>query len=136
MRAKEGDKQDKVSKLAKAEVLMLNIGSMCTGARVLAVKHDLAKIQLTSPVCTKEGEKVALSRWVLAQPAGADSDGVALGASAVVCIDTSVGWLQVVVMMDDGLLLGRGVRSSVCRADCRGQGPGLAGRNCTCLPQQ
>lgn len=28
---------------------MLNIGSMCTGARVLAVKHDLAKLQLTSP---------------------------------------------------------------------------------------
>jgi len=54
-----------VSKLAKGEVLMLNIGSMCTGARVIAVKHDLAKLQLTSPVCTKEGEKVALSRWVL-----------------------------------------------------------------------
>lgn len=43
---------------------MLNIGSMCTGARVLAVKHDLAKLQLTAPVCTKDGEKVALSRWV------------------------------------------------------------------------
>ena len=53
-----------VSKLAKNEVLMLNIGSMCTGARVLAVKHDLAKLQLTSPVCTKEGEKIALSRRV------------------------------------------------------------------------
>jgi hypothetical protein len=53
-----------VSKLAKGEVLMLNIGSMCTGARVLAVKHDLSKLQLTSPVCTKEGEKVALSRCV------------------------------------------------------------------------
>ena len=91
---------------------MLNIGSMCTGARVVAVsaprtppacprtrpakpapprqhrllplpcvavhlsppphplrppaqvKHDLAKLQLTSPVCTKEGEKIALSRRV------------------------------------------------------------------------
>lgn len=53
-----------VTKLSKGEVLMLNIGSMCTGARVLAVKHDLAKLQLTSPVCTKEGEKVALSRRV------------------------------------------------------------------------
>ena len=53
-----------VTKLSKGEVLMLNIGSMCTGARVLAVKHDLAKLQLTSPVCTKEGEKVALSRCV------------------------------------------------------------------------
>jgi translation initiation factor 2 subunit 3 len=51
-----------VTKMAKGEVLMLNIGSMCTGACVIAVKHDLAKLQLTSPVCTKEGEKVALSR--------------------------------------------------------------------------
>ena len=53
-----------VTKLSKGEVLMLNIGSMCTGARVIAVKHDLAKLQLTTPVCTKEGEKVALSRRV------------------------------------------------------------------------
>ena len=59
-----GEKQGKVAKLARNEVLMLNIGSMCTGARVLAVKHDLAKLQLTSPVCTKEGEKIALSRRV------------------------------------------------------------------------
>lgn len=64
VRSKEGEKQSKVTKLSKGEVLMLNIGSMCTGARVLAVKHDLAKLQLTSPVCTKEGEKVALSRRV------------------------------------------------------------------------
>lgn len=64
VRSKEGEKQSKVTKLSKGEVLMLNIGSMCTGARVLAVKHDLAKLQLTSPVCTKDGEKVALSRRV------------------------------------------------------------------------
>lgn len=51
-------------RLLLPQVLMLNIGSMCTGARVLAVKADLAKLQLTSPVCTKEGEKVALSRRV------------------------------------------------------------------------
>mmetsp|Transcript_26859 Transcript_26859/g.58608 ORF Transcript_26859/g.58608 Transcript_26859/m.58608 type:complete len:458 (+) Transcript_26859:134-1507(+) len=64
VRSKEGEKQSKVTKLSKGEVLMLNIGSMCTGARVVAVKQDLAKLQLTSPVCTKEGEKVALSRRV------------------------------------------------------------------------
>lgn len=58
------EKAGKVAKLAKAEVLMLNIGSMCTGARVVAVKNDLAKLQLTSPVCTAAGEKVALSRRV------------------------------------------------------------------------
>ena len=28
------------------------------------MKSDLAKLQLTSPVCTKEGEKIALSRRV------------------------------------------------------------------------
>ncbi len=58
------EKAGKVSKLSKGEVLMLNIGSMCTGARVVAVKNDLAKMQLTSPVCTKEGEKVAISRRI------------------------------------------------------------------------
>ena len=64
VRSKEGEKQSKVGKLAKNEVLMLNIGSMCTGARVAAVKGDLAKLALTSPVCTKAEEKVALSRRV------------------------------------------------------------------------
>uniref|UniRef100_K3ZZW7 protein-synthesizing GTPase n=1 Tax=Setaria italica TaxID=4555 RepID=K3ZZW7_SETIT len=54
----------KVSKLTKGEILMLNIGSMSTGARVLAVKNDLAKLQLTAPVCMSRGEKVALSRHV------------------------------------------------------------------------
>ena len=33
-----GEKQGKVTKLSKNEVLMLNIGSMCTGARVIAVR--------------------------------------------------------------------------------------------------
>lgn len=64
VRTKENEKQSKVSKLSKGEVLMLNIGSMCTGARVSAVKGDLAKLSLTSPVCTKAGEKIALSRRV------------------------------------------------------------------------
>ncbi len=64
VRTSGGAKQNKVTKLTKGEVLMLNIGSMCTGARVVAIKADLAKLQLTSPVCTKEGEKVALSRRV------------------------------------------------------------------------
>eukprot|EP00898_Chlorokybus_atmophyticus_P008437 jgi/Chlat1/8595/Chrsp86S07996 len=64
VRTMGSEKGGKVAKLGKGEVLMLNIGSMCTGARVLAVKSDLAKLQLTSPVCTKEGEKIALSRRV------------------------------------------------------------------------
>lgn len=43
---------------------MVNIGSLSTGGRVLAVKADLAKIVLTQPVCTEIGEKIALSRRV------------------------------------------------------------------------
>ncbi|PRQ39233.1 putative protein-synthesizing GTPase [Rosa chinensis] len=64
VRTKGSEKQGKVSKLAKAVILMLNIGSMSTGARVIAVRNDLAKLQLTSPVCTSEGEKIALSMRV------------------------------------------------------------------------
>lgn len=61
----EGDKKGaKVQKLAKNEILMVNIGSLSTGGRVLAVKADLAKIGLTNPVCTEIGEKIALSRRV------------------------------------------------------------------------
>ena len=36
-----GEKQGKVTKLSKNEVLMLNIGSMCTGAKVVAVWPQL-----------------------------------------------------------------------------------------------
>lgn len=64
VRAKDMERQGKVAKLAKGEILMLNIGSMSTGARLVAVKNDLAKLQLTSPVCTTRGEKIALSRRV------------------------------------------------------------------------
>ncbi|XP_076067975.1 eukaryotic translation initiation factor 2 subunit 3-like [Oratosquilla oratoria] len=61
----EGDKKGaKVQKLSKNEMLMVNIGSLSTGGRVLAVKADLAKIALTQPVCTEEGEKIALSRRI------------------------------------------------------------------------
>ncbi|XP_042871497.1 eukaryotic translation initiation factor 2 subunit 3-like [Penaeus japonicus] len=61
----EGDKKGaKVQKLTKNEMLMVNIGSLSTGGRVLAVRADLAKIALTQPVCTEEGEKIALSRRI------------------------------------------------------------------------
>ncbi|EDV25000.1 eukaryotic translation initiation factor 2 gamma [Trichoplax adhaerens] len=61
----EGDKKGaKVQKLSKNEVLMVNIGSLSTGGRVVAVKADLAKVLLTQPVCTETGEKIALSRRV------------------------------------------------------------------------
>ncbi|KAH7132006.1 eukaryotic translation initiation factor-like protein 2 subunit gamma [Dendryphion nanum] len=57
-------KQAKVAKLAKNEVLMVNIGSTATGAKVVAVKADAARLSLTSPACTKVGEKIALSRRI------------------------------------------------------------------------
>lgn len=60
----DGGKQAKVQKLAKAEILMVNIGSTATGGKVMGVRADLAKIALTQPVCTQEGEKIALSRRV------------------------------------------------------------------------
>jgi translation initiation factor 2 gamma subunit (eIF-2gamma) len=61
----EGDKKAaKVQKLSKGEILLVNIGSLSTGGRVVATKADLAKIALTSPVCTEVGEKIALSRRV------------------------------------------------------------------------
>uniref|UniRef100_A0A6B2L3P2 protein-synthesizing GTPase n=1 Tax=Arcella intermedia TaxID=1963864 RepID=A0A6B2L3P2_9EUKA len=58
------DKLNKITKLIKDEVLMVNIGSTSTGGKVMAVKADLAKIKLIQPVCTMEGEKIALSRRV------------------------------------------------------------------------
>lgn len=52
VRTKGTEKQGKVSKLAKGEILMLNIGSMSTGACVMAIANDMAKLQPTSPACT------------------------------------------------------------------------------------
>jgi len=57
-------RKKRFKKLAKGEILMVNIGSTSTGARIHQVKGDLAKVILTSPVCTSYGEKLALSRRV------------------------------------------------------------------------
>ncbi len=50
--------------MAKREMLMVNIGSLSSGGHVVAVKGDLAKIALNTPVCTEVNEKLALSRRV------------------------------------------------------------------------
>lgn len=61
----DGDKKGaKVQKLQKGEILMLNIGSLSTGASVTAVKDDLARLKLNIPVCTEVEENIALSRRV------------------------------------------------------------------------
>jgi len=64
VKTSDGGKGAKVSKLQKNEVLMVNIGSTSTGGKVVGMKGELAKVQLSTPVCTQEGEKVALSRRV------------------------------------------------------------------------
>jgi translation initiation factor 2 subunit 3 len=43
---------------------MVNIGSTGMGGKVEGAKSDLAKISLTQPVYTQEGDKIALSRRV------------------------------------------------------------------------
>ncbi|KAK8806983.1 hypothetical protein WA158_003742 [Blastocystis sp. Blastoise] len=60
----EGENKVKVVKLAKNEILMINIGSTSTSGKVISLKGDKAKIALTKPVCTENGEKIALSRRV------------------------------------------------------------------------
>jgi translation initiation factor 2 gamma subunit (eIF-2gamma) len=45
-------------------MLLINIGSLSTGGRVLGVKNDLLKIQLSNPVCAEISDKVALSRRI------------------------------------------------------------------------
>jgi translation initiation factor 2 subunit 3 len=67
----EGDSRGgKVQKLKKGEILMVNIGSTASGGRITGIKvgesgeGDLAKVVLTTPVCTSEGDKVALSRRI------------------------------------------------------------------------
>ncbi|EZG47345.1 putative eukaryotic translation initiation factor 2 gamma subunit [Gregarina niphandrodes] len=62
--AAAGKKATKVKPLEKGEYLMVNIGSTSVGARVASVKNDVAKFKLAAPVCTKIGDKAALSRRV------------------------------------------------------------------------
>jgi translation initiation factor 2 subunit 3 len=61
----DGEKQGKVSKLKKGEILMVNIGSTAAGGKIVGIKeNDFGKIALTSPVCSQDGDKVALSRRI------------------------------------------------------------------------
>ncbi|KAI3972558.1 hypothetical protein MKX01_019216 [Papaver californicum] len=61
VRTKGTERQWKVSKLAKGEILMLNTGSMSTGARVLAVKRVVA---VENDLAVEKNLKVALSQRV------------------------------------------------------------------------
>jgi len=70
----DGEKAGKVQKLKKGEIIMVNVGSTAAGGRIMAINSkendkakttfDKAKITLTTPVCTQENDKVALSRRI------------------------------------------------------------------------
>eukprot|EP00461_Guttulinopsis_vulgaris_P003354 UN03355 len=64
--ADNGEKKadNRVKKITVDEHLMLNIGSTTTGATVLSVKNDLARMRLLQPVCCGPKEKLALSRKI------------------------------------------------------------------------
>ena len=55
---------EKISPLKLKEVLLVNVGSTSTGAQVVGIKDDYAILVLKEPVCTKIGERIALSRKV------------------------------------------------------------------------
>jgi len=68
VKTQQGAKQARVGRLEKDETLMVNIGSVSAGGKVVKVAESdgepMARIQLTQPVCTQENEKIALSRRV------------------------------------------------------------------------
>jgi translation initiation factor 2 subunit 3 len=65
IKSSEGEKKEnRVKKLQVDETLMLNIGSTSTGAVVLSVKGDLARMRLLQPVCSGVNEKLAISRKI------------------------------------------------------------------------
>jgi Initiation factor eIF2 gamma, C terminal len=77
-----GEKQGKVTKLSKSEVLMLNIGSMCTGAKVLAVRSRLLIIFPWRPVDTACCAYFPLLRSSPTAPPPATAGGCAAGSRA------------------------------------------------------
>lgn len=62
-----GEKQGKVQKLSKGEVLMLNIGSMCTGARVIAVSPNLTSAMAVLQAIASCVGPLKWCRWQFAQ---------------------------------------------------------------------
>lgn len=45
-------------------MLKFNVGSTETSGKIIDVRDDIMKIQLTNPICTSVGEKVAFSRRI------------------------------------------------------------------------
>jgi len=62
-----GTKVNKVQRIQKDEILSLNVGSMSTGGKVVAIRHEptnRCKIMLHAPVCADIGSKIAISRKI------------------------------------------------------------------------
>ncbi|KAJ4822624.1 Eukaryotic translation initiation factor 2 subunit 3 [Turnera subulata] len=66
VRTTEGEEEaGRVGRLTKGEIVMLTIGSLAAGAKVVEViRNRVVRLQLTSLVCTSRGERIALSRRV------------------------------------------------------------------------
>lgn len=64
VKVSRGHKPAKVEKIMINELIMVNVGSLCTGARVISVKMNSARLLLTNPVCVNSGRKLALSRRI------------------------------------------------------------------------
>eukprot|EP01113_Clastostelium_recurvatum_P035356 TRINITY_DN4919_c0_g1_i3.p1 TRINITY_DN4919_c0_g1~~TRINITY_DN4919_c0_g1_i3.p1 ORF type:complete len:442 (-),score=89.09 TRINITY_DN4919_c0_g1_i3:28-1353(-) len=58
------ERDTKVSKVARGEVLCVTAGSATVGAIVVAVKGDLAKLKLTIPACAEIGSSITMSRRI------------------------------------------------------------------------
>jgi translation initiation factor 2 subunit 3 len=56
--------EEKVAKIAKGERLLLNVGTAKTMGEVIEVSKKEIKTQLTIPVCSVIGDRVALSRRI------------------------------------------------------------------------
>ena len=54
----------KISPLKVKEVLLINVGSTSTGGQVVGINKNFCILHLREPVCTKIGERIALSRKV------------------------------------------------------------------------
>jgi len=64
MKGEATEKPVRVKKLIQDEILMVNIGSLSTHGKVIAVKRDVAKIFFKKPCCVEMGEQISLSRSI------------------------------------------------------------------------
>jgi len=54
----------KVQEIVANETLLLHVGAAITIGKVTSIKKDIVKVELTRPVCTQEGSRVAISRKI------------------------------------------------------------------------